>query len=1179
MNKMALNKDIFKEIAKSKTRFLSIMVMIALGSFIFVGLYVTGPTMRNTLITYTDKYDLEDLSVTSPLGLELEDQIILSTVPGIKLLDYGYRTDLMQKDTDVIVRLESLGKLPKYEIVEGRLPKKNNEIALDSVMREKKYKLGDKLSFVREKAQSKYSLKNYDYTIVGFVNSPEYLMPDQKGVASVGDGVVDCFGVIPKADFDMENYTLARMDFKDVQGLNSYSDEYREKMKIHREEVEHAFASRPEIRLQKYHKDGIADISTAEGKITDAERKLIDAKKKLVTGRNDLDKAWLAYRDGRAVFDTKIENAQAEITAAQEQLWESKATLDSGYAELAAGEQKLADSKTKLASEESKMQDAGTQIAEGQKQIDAAQKKIDDGRAELLQNRTKLNAGSTEINTGLQQISAGLNEVKSGIAQIDAAVQTVNTSLLTASETEKAALLAQLTDLQNKRKEALSKQTALESQYDALIAQKQALTDSIPQLDAAEAKLNEAQKSLDQETLSFNAKKAEYEQGLAALQAGRAKLADGEAELEAARAELASGQAKYDDGVSTLTQARATLAAERIKGETDLKTSYQKILAGQAAYDKGLAQYNSKLLAAQEDIEKGKSEISKAKKDLARLKVPAYTINDKYRDLGFYQYIQNSESMDFLSYIFPVFFFLIALLVSLATMTRMVDEQRTLIGTFKALGYSNGDIAKKYIIYGSCASFVGSLIGIFAGQKVLMPIIFNAYSSSFLLKDEVPDLSPVFGILALIISLMCTGFVAFLTTRSSLKDHVSALIRPKPPKTGNRILLERFTPVWKRLSFNYKVTARNIFRYKKRMIMTIVGVAGCTALIFMGFGIQNSVSAILDKQYGELFKFDTIVMFDSDAAKKDIQNYHDDLKADPRVRAFYPARFDQGLISVPGQLDQTVYVVVPADEKAFRMIDHLRNRTTQKDIVLNDGAVITEKIADLLNLKVGDELEFEDSDETVKTIKITAIAENYIGHYIYMPVKYYEKIFDTDYQANSDYIVLKDHSNKNAGNFSENMLGEDIVLGTVNTNAASDTVKALMGSLKIIVAVIILVSSMLAIVVLYNLTNINVSERMRELCTIMVLGFYPKEVTAYVYRETMILTGIGILVGYVLGLFIHGYIVSALSSANVMMDPAVGWKSYVFSTVLTIAFSSAVMFIMHSRLKRVDMVEALKATE
>ncbi|MCB8818235.1 ABC transporter permease [Desulfosporosinus shakirovi] len=1332
MGKKALNRDILKEFTKSRTRFMSIMLMIALGSFIFVGMYVTGPTMRNTLLTYADKYHLEDLTVTSPLGLAMEDELILDSVSGIELLDYSYRTDLMQRDSDVIVRAESMGRLPGYEILEGRLPMGAEELALDGMMREKGYKIGDPLLFIPEKVQNSYPLKNYDFIIVGFVNSPEYLMPLEKGTSSIGDGVVDCFAVIANENFALENVSLARLDFSDVKGLDTYSDEYKEKMKTHSDEVEQAFASRPEIKLEQYRKEGTAEISQAQSEITDAEQQMLDAKLTLDDARAQLENGWADYEDGKATFETKIREGQAKITSGQEELLASKAQLDDGYAEFANGKKKLADSQAEFADSQAKLADAKLQLEDGQAQLDAAQKTIDDGRVELAAKTTELNDGLAELNGGLSQISASLTEIDAGLAQIaiglpqiaaglqqaeasmaalddgiaqidrqlpgiDQSLASLNASLATIEksltsidaqldnlnsniadltsqrsalsarqdelkallahtpepnplaqaeldaipgkiaaidaelasleqqtsdltpkkadlanqqtalnaqkapllqtkagleqsradlvaqkpqlEGTKASLLAQQTDLLNKQDQTVNKKAELQAQYNALLAQQKAALESLALLSDAKNKLNDSQQTLDKQQAEFNAKKADYEDGLIQLEEGRVKLADGQAELEKARGELADGQAKYDDGAAQLEDARATLATEGAKVEEELKAAYRKLLDGGADYEQGRLEYINKLPKAQKEIEQGKTELNKAKNQLARLKVPDYTIHDRYKNMGFYQIIQNSESMDLLSLFFPVFFFLIALLVSLTTMTRMVDEQRLQIGTMKALGYSDWDVIKKFLAYGSLASLIGSLIGIAGGQNILMPIIFDAYSSSFIFNQELPLLSPVFSVIAVLISLLCTGFVAFLTTRASLTNNVSVLLRPKAPKIGNRILLERFTPLWRRLSFNYKVTARNIFRYKNRMLMTIIGVAGCTALIFMGFGIRDSVGSLFFKQYSDLFRYDTVVIFDENAATEDLLAFSDGLKSDSRIAGLYPARFEQGIVQIPGKLDQTVAVVVPEDEAAFRTINQLRERRSKLPIPLADGAVITEKIAVLLGLNVGDKLEFKDNDGTFKTIEIAGITENYAGHYLYLPLGYYEELFGKPYRVNSDYLLLQDNSTESVSLFSRSMLEKEVVLSTVNTNVAGDAIGNLTDSLNIVVLVLVLVSSLLAVVVLYNLTNINVSERIRELSTIMVLGFYPSEVTGYVYRETMILTTIGIFIGFVFGLLLHGFIVTTLPPENVLMDPAVKLTSYILAAGFTLAFSLVVMLIMHRRLKGINMVEALKAVE
>ena len=1243
MRKKALHKDVLKEFSKSITRFLSIMIMIALGSFIIVGLYVTGPTMRRTILTYTDTYHLEDMIVTTPFGLENEDKVLLSALTGVEILDYSYRTDLMLAGSDIVVRTESIGKLPSYEIVAGRLPEATNEIALDTWMQQKGYKIGDPVSFTPQKFKDSYVLNHFDYIIVGFINSPEYLMPTAKGTATIGDGTVDAFGLIETANFSLANVSLARLTFKDVQGLSTYSDQYKTLMQAHTDALDDVFAARPEIRLQRYQKEGIEEISTAEGEITDAEQQLIDAKIKLDDAKAKLDQGWADYQAGKVEFTQKIKDAEKKITAGQEELWTAKAKLDDGYAKYATGEQEMNQARADYNDAKATLDSAGVQIADGQKQLDAAQKTLDDNRAALEQQTAEVNAGLAAINAGLVQsgldpadeaVDGQLAAITNQISQAELGLAAVNGQIagfdpaVTVADLDLADLPGQIGSLAVQRETLVARQAELntistsrsltpeeQAELDAIPAQitlidlktglanlyiqqatlsttianlrtvqglltnKQTLLSSLPQLNAAKIQLDEGQKTLDAQWTEFNARKAEYEAGVSQLAAGGTKIANGLSELERAKAELADGQAQYDQGVIDLETARKTLASEKAKGEAELEKAYQKILDGEKEYEDGLQAYKEKLPGAEEDIAQGKTDIKQAKSQLARLKVPDYTIYDRYKDPGFFQYIENSESMDFLSYVFPVFFFLIALLVSLTTMTRMVDEQRLQIGTLKALSYTNWDIIWKYLSYGSLASLLGSMIGIVAGQKILMPVVFAAYSSNFLFTKELPELNPVFGILAIIISLLCTGFVALMTTSSSLKENVASLLRPKAPKTGNRILIERITPLWRRLSFHNKVTARNIFRYKKRMMMTILGVSGCAALIFMGFGIRDSIGSILGKQYGDLFRYSNIVVFDENAAAEDLQAFSDELANDSRIAKVYPARMEQGLIQIRGKLDQSINIVVPSDEKAFQEINLLRHRLTKKPIELKDGAVISEKIAMLLGIGAGDTLEFQDVDGALKKIKIVGVTENYTAHYMYLPVDYYEEIFAKTYHPNSDFLVLKDANPEATSQFSREMLDKDIVLSAVNTHATSDTIDKLTGSMNIIVLVILLASSMLAIVVLYNLTNINVSERIRELSTIMVLGFYPGEVTAYVYRETMALTTIGILVGYVFGRMLHYYVISSLAPTNVLLDPAVNLSTYILSAIFTLAFSLIVMLIMHRKLKRIDMVQALKAVE
>jgi len=1260
-NKRALFLDIRREFAKSATRFLSILLMIALGSFIFVGLYVTGPTMRKTVLTFVEKNNLQDLIVSTPFGLESADKVLLAALPGVLVLDYNYRTDVMIQDTDTVVRLEGLSVLPGYELVSGRLPDKTGEIALDAEMLTAGFALDDVIRFTPEQFGDIDVLKQFSFTVTGFVLSPEYLALDNKGTASIGNGKVHYFGVLVPESFNLENHSLARLQFDDVAGLDSYSDLYKTRMLAHVDELDQVFASRPEIRLARYQREGLAEIVSAEGDLTDAELELADARQKLLDARAELDQGMLDYEEGKATFEQEIRDARAKIKDGEAELVDAKATLDEGWAKLVDGEQELAEGRKDYEKGKDELEEGEEQLEEGRAQLDAAQAEIDSQQQILDQQRLEVETGLEAINDGLVQAGLSTDDdvVDSQMLLVEGQIETLDTQILAAEQVlhdvatalvtagytpvsedplvmdsevieqaaaermaEKALLDAQLVELEailadelatEEEKQAAETEIAtVEDQLTAmnseltllsnylqaeatiaalveakanlatlltLLQNKSSLLAAQAQLDAGQVQLDQGQAELDTQVKLFNEKVREYEAGVAELAAARKKLEEGTVELADARAELEEGQAEYEQGLLDLEEARQTLVHEQAKGKQELADAYQELLDGEKEYEEGLAEYNDQLPGAQEDIAEGKEDIATAKRELARLKVPDYTIQDRYKDPGFFQFIENSESMDFLSYIFPVFFFLIALLVSLTTMTRMVDEQRLQIGTLKALSYSNWDIVSKYLLYGSLPSLIGSLLGIVAGHKVLMPTVFMAYSSNFIFTREIPDLPIIYSILAVLISLLCTGLVALMTTYSSLKENVASLLRPKAPKAGTRILLERITPVWKRLSFHSKVTARNIFRFKKRMMMTILGVSGCAALIFMGFGIRDSIGSIIPKQYGDLFRYDTLVIFDDEADPADLTAYHDLLAGDSRISQLYPARIEQGIIAVPGKLDQSITLVVPADATRFAEINVLRSRILKRPLELDQGAVISEKMALLLGLRAGDTLDYEDPDGQLRPIPIGGVTENYTGHYLYLSIADYEALFGKSYKPNSDFVVLNQQDPETASAFSRTMLDQEIVFSAISSRTTSETVHKLMASMNIIVLVILIASSLLAIVVLYNLTNINVSERIRELSTIMVLGFYPKEVTAYVYRETLALTAIGILVGFGFGRVLHYFVISSMAPSNVLLDPYVWWSTYALAAAFTFAFSLVVMLIMHNRLKRVDMVSALKAVE
>lgn len=976
--------------------------------------------------------------------------------------------------------------------------------------------------------------------------------------------------------------------------------------------------------IQEYERE----IAKAENDIVNGEMELADARKKLDDGyrrieseEQKLKAGWNEYNAGIAALEAQrpeLEAAKAQLDAAQNQ-------IDMGYQELNTNEQALIAQKEQLegakAGIEMQIQQQqaiidnpestpeeiaiaqGTlivlneklaEIITGLAQIEGGLSQIAAQRAILDQSQAELNLKKEQFNAGYQQFLAAEQELIFAKSKLDAGEVEIAKARneLNTGEFEYAKGLEKLEDGKN----------TLASEK---IKGKQKLNDALTELDDGETKYSDGKSEYEKGLAEFNDEKAkgekkladakveledgqkEYDDGLKELNEAEEKLisekSKGEKELKDALDELNDGQRKYNDGLKELQDGIAEYNSEVAKGKAELEDAYKKILDGEEEYKDGLKEFKDKTKDADNKIADGEVEIADARKDLAKLKLPKYFVTDINDNVGIYTYIGNSRRMDMLALIFPIFFYAIAMLVTVTTMSRMVEEQRTQIGTLKSLGYSTGNIQKKYLIYGALPASVGAIIGIIIGHTFLAEMIFKAYSTGFIVGEMQMKPYPQFVILAFVVSVSLIVLTSLFTTNRTLKHNAAQLLRPKTPKSGTRILLERIKPIWNRMSFLYKVTARNLFRYKARMTMTIIGVAGCTALLFMGFGIKDSITQIKPLQYNEIIHYNLAPIIDVEADKSDIDKVNEVLKTDENIDKHTDVRYESGLVELSERPDQEVSIITVFDDIAFKEFVTLRNRKDGKPISLsNSEIVLTEKLATLLNLKVGDDFSLEDSDNDVRKLKVEAITENYVNHGIYLTPEAYKEIFGKDPVINAKLLIMNNKNSTNEKVISglvSKLMSQKAVLSIVDMTRVNYQIGELLNSLNLIVLVLIAISSTLAIVVLYNLTNINVSERIRELSTIKVLGFYSMEVTSYVYRETFFLTLIGIIGGYFAGHVLHWFIINALVPENIMMSPRVLLSNYIVSAVITLVLSIIVMFLMHRKLRKVDMVEALKAIE
>ena len=543
---------------------------------------------------------------------------------------------------------------------------------------------------------------------------------------------------------------------------------------------------------------------------------------------------------------------------------------------------------------------------------------------------------------------------------------------------------------------------------------------------------------------------------------------------------------------------------------------------------------------------------------------------------GYSNYKCSVKSINKIAAVFSIFFFIVSSLICSTTMTRMIEEERIEIGTLKALGFRDFEVSKKFIVYAAIPTLIGSFLGILVGTNIFPYIISDAYTTAFTLPDVIIKYYPSYIIESIVVSLLCTVGTTSIVLRKVLKENIYNLMRPKAPKIGKKILLEKITFLWNKLNFNQKVTCRNLFRYKKRMSMTIIGISGCMALLVGGFALLKSNNTVSDIQFSKLIKYKAIVMFDDDFTKEDKKEYYKTLKNLKEYKSSLNVYKESVTFSKKNVSKQNATMYVPENVEKLENYILLNDRKTNKIYTLsNNGAIINEKLAKVLNVSVGDEVILTDVYNNNHKVKIDNIVENYISHYIYLSPSYYEKVFDKKVKYNAQLLNLS--STKNENEICEKLLDNDNVVNVT----LSSKIKFLCGSadLGFVILIIIVSSGSLAFVVLYNLININISERIKEISTIKVLGFYDNEVAMYIFRENIILIIISILVGSFLGNLLYKFCTSTVEMDNFMMIPTVYIDSYLIAALLTLLFALSVMIVMYIKLKNINMIDALKSVE
>ena len=1209
MKKNVLRKDFIIEIKKTMGRFVSIFFIVALGVAFYSGIRASEPSMRITADQYFDDSELMDLKVMGTMGLTKADIKAIGKVSGIEAVEGGYSKDVLCPvgDNEKVVHMLSMQKnFNQVSVVKGRLPEKAGECLVDEdFLSYTDLKVGDTVTFHSGDGEALTdSLVTDTYKIVGIGNSPLYISFG-RGSSTIGTGEISGFVVVDKASFDMDVYTEAYVKVSGAEEKTAFTDEYNNLSDAAKEAVSAIEEERCAVRKQEIVDEANEKLADSEKTVNEKSQELEDAKKELESGKSkaaeELEKAKQQLTDGEAELadakqqiadgETQLADAKAQLNDKQAQLDSVEAQYESGKTQLDQKEQELADAEQVYLSNYSKYMPI---ITAGKEQIPAGKSQIADGKKRLDEELAPLNQLKDELAGIEDEISQCDSEIAGLKTQLDGMNSEVYQKYVNIPKenrneeeqayvekwenlnTKLAGMQERKTQLENTKQEKLN-QAGFATEAD-LEAQITSLTKQKADLDAKEKVLLQQEQTL-----------AAQEEEL--LSAGR-QITDGKSQIAAARSQLDSTKSQITDGKAQILSAWALLNEK----EDTLNASKAQLASGEQELADGRSEYEQAAKEAEEQITDGqakitdgekqltdaKQQIADAKAEIKKIENPKWYVQTREDALTEYQgYGDNADRMRAIGKVFPLIFFLVAALISLTTMTRMVEEQRVQIGTMKALGYGKAAIAGKYIGYALIATLGGSIFGVLAGEKILPFIIIYAYM--ILYKHLPAILVPYhmsYALQASGIAVACTLIATIASCYKELAAEPAELMRPAAPKQGKRILLERIGIIWKHLNFTWKSTVRNLIRYKKRFFMTIFGIGGCMALMVVGFGLKDCIYEIVSLQYEKVQFYDAATYMSDDISEENRQQLHDYLDQNADIKETIEARMQKTDVkSASGK--KTLYLMVPSDNEKIEDFLSFHSRTNKDEVysLKKDEVILTEKMASLLNVKVGDELTIEDEDRGDQTVTVGAICENYMSHYLYLSPEKYEELYGVPAEYNTIIYSVKDGKDDQIEKIGTKLLSMDGVLNVSYTSSIEGRLDDMLRSLNLVIVVLIVSAGMLAFVVLYNLNNINITERQRELATLKVLGFYDGEVASYVYRENILLTIIGSVVGMVLGNLLHRYIILTVEVEEAMFGRQIHWQSYLYSFLFTVAFSLFVNWVMFYKLKKIDMVESLKSVE
>ena len=1119
-------------------RFIAIFAIIALGVGFFAGLKVTTPSFVQTADIYTKEYAMFDFKFLSTIGFEQEDidEIAKRTnciVEGSYTADCSaFLGDTVSADT---VRFLSITKnVNKLKLESGRMPEKPDEIVIDGY-KVSTARIGDKLIIADETSESARKMFKYkEYTVVGTARTPVY-MNFQRGTTDEGSGTVSYFVCALPEAFDSEYYTEAYLYANT--GLYIYSDEYKDWAKTAEDQYSDIVDDVIGKRFDKLLKDEYQKLYDG---FDEFNEEIGDAWDEITDGQKELD-------DGRK----KLEDAEKEIKDNRKKLADAKKTLDSSSKKLKDAKKELTSAKVLLNAGKAQLDKGKKQLDSYKSQLDGYQKQIDDGRKQLSDARKK-------VASDIAELKKNIPIMESSIASLEADIKNSKEKL--AQETDPD----EIANIEAHISEQEAKKTGLEGKLAEAKATLPVLEQTEAGFDAQEAEIDAQQEQLNAQVAAYNDNLAQYKSEKAKYDKSLEQYNKGKAEYDDGMKKYKDGLKKYNDGIKKLDDA-------------------------QKEVDDGWKEYNDGVY----ELWRGYSEFAYAADTTFRADlVYGYIILDSIdppdtytlgrdKNTGYVCFDNDSKIVDGIAAVFPIFFFAIAALVCSTTMSRMVSDERGIIGTMRALGFTDTAIVMKYAIYSGSASILGGVLGFLGGTKLFPAVIWEVYAMMYGFTTlEFATSVPLF-ILSLGVALLCTVGVSVATAMSALTGMPAELIRPKAPLPGKRILLERIGFIWTRMKFLHKVSARNVFRFKKRMWMMIVGIAGCTALLLTAFGLYDSICNVVNIQYDDIMKYDLQVMFDDKYRQYEIEDAANAALANSGINYEYViVKDDQAKNNGSGYVrDLEMFI---SDDPNTSLIFGLTDLKTGETLPWPaDGEVaVSGKLAEKNNVKAGDTITllYGDDEHEVK-LKVGSVFTNYTFHYVMMTPNTYRQAFGKPYTPET--ILVKTETKTSADSYKvASYLSDNYNIKTwSSTNDSRESFAKTMERMNYIIVLVITCAAALAFIVLFNLNNINITERIREIATLKVMGFNKSETGAYVTRENVILVLLGFIVGLPLGFLLHRYVMAQIAMDMVTYQVRIVPLSYLYSLLFVLLFSTIVNLIMRAKIEKIDMAESLKSAE